>query len=92
MFNLLFFVFLCSIILGNLACKEVEMMRREAAAVRIQKTARKHQARKKYSKLRISVLALQMSLRSIAARKVYRFKRQSKAATLIEVYPSKILP
>lgn len=76
---------------GNLASKLFDKMRREAAAIRIQKHARRHQARKKYSKLRVSVLALQMTLRTMAARKEYQIRRRNKAATLIQVRFSDML-
>ena len=71
--------------LENLASRLFERRRKEAAAVRIQKNARKFEARKNYNKLRVSVLVLQMSLRSMAARKEFWFRRQSKAATSIQV-------
>lgn len=60
-------------------------MKRESAAVKIQKNMRKYQARSTYNKLHISVLVLQTGLRAMAARKEFRFKRQTKAATIIQV-------
>lgn len=60
-------------------------MKREAAAVKIQKNTRKYQARSTYNRLHISVLVLQTGLRAMAARKEFRFKRQTKAATIIQV-------
>jgi hypothetical protein len=60
-------------------------MRREAAAVKIQKHVRRHESRKGYIKLHASVLTLQTALRAIAARKEFRFKKQTKASTIIQV-------
>lgn len=61
-------------------------MRREAASIKIQKNTRKYQARNKYNKLRVSILALQMTLRTMAARKECLIRRQNKVATLIQVH------
>jgi len=72
--------------LESLACKLFERIRRDSAAIRIQKHARKFQARQKYSKLRLSVVAIQTSLRSMAAHKEFRFRRRTKAAIAIEVH------
>lgn len=60
-------------------------MRREAAAVKIQKNIRKHEARKTYNKLRVSVLVLQTGIRAMAAHREFRFRRQTKAAIIIQV-------
>ncbi|PQP93279.1 hypothetical protein Pyn_22805 [Prunus yedoensis var. nudiflora] len=57
-----------SICRGSLACKVFHCMKREAAAVKIQKNMRKYQARSTYNKLHISVLVLQTGLRAMAAR------------------------
>lgn len=70
---------------GRLACKLYDRMRREANAVKIQKHTRRHQARMTYSKLRASVLVLQMGLRAMAARKEFRFRKRTKAAIIIQV-------
>ncbi|MCH87583.1 myosin-H heavy chain-like, partial [Trifolium medium] len=71
-------------VLRRLACKLYQNMRREAAAVKIQKHVRRHESRKGYIKLHASVLTLQTALRAIAARKEFRFKKQTKAATIIQ--------
>lgn len=60
-------------------------MKREAAAVKIQKHVRRYEARKGYKKLHISALLLQTGLRAMAARKEFRFRKQTKAATIIQV-------
>jgi hypothetical protein len=57
--------------------------------VKIQKNVRRHQARKTYRKLHLSVLVLQTGLRSMAAHKEFRFRKQTKAAILIQVIPFK---
>ena len=75
----------CTSFSGKLACKHYEGMKREAAAVKIQKNTRRREARMAYNKLRISVLVLQTGLRSMDACKRFTFKRQSRAATVIQV-------
>lgn len=60
-------------------------MRREAAAVKIQKNIRRHEARKTFNKLRVSVLVLQTGLRAMAAHREFRFRKQTKAAIVIQV-------
>ncbi|THG21657.1 hypothetical protein TEA_000286 [Camellia sinensis var. sinensis] len=69
---------------GRLACKLYESMRRKAAAVRIQKHVRRYQARKAYRRLQVSVLVLQTGLRAMDAHKKFRFRKQTKAATIIQ--------
>lgn len=70
---------------GRMACKLFDRMRKEAAAVKIQKHFRRYHARKKFRGLHISVLVLQTGLRAMAARKEFRFRKQTKAATIIQV-------
>ena len=60
-------------------------MRREAAAVKIQKNTRKYEAMKAYKKLHVSALAVQTALRATAARKEFRFRKQTKASIIIQV-------
>lgn len=60
-------------------------MRKVAAAIKIQKNTRRYEARKAYKKLHASVLTLQTALRAIAARKEFRFRKQTKAAVIIQV-------
>jgi myosin V len=71
--------------LGRLTFKLYEKMRREAAAVKIQKNIRSYETRKAYKKLHMSVLTLQTTLRAIAARKEFRFRKQTKASIIIQV-------
>ena len=70
---------------GNLACKLYEEMRREAAVLTIQKNLRWHFALKSYRALRDSAVILQTGLRAMAARNVFRHKKQTKAAVVIQV-------
>lgn len=70
---------------GRLACKLYECMRREAAAVKIQKSLRCHFARKAYSELQSSAIALQTGMRAMSARNEFRFRKQTKAAIHIQV-------
>ncbi|XP_065866703.1 uncharacterized protein [Euphorbia lathyris] len=69
---------------GRLACKKFEGMKREAGAIKIQKHVRRYEARKAYKNLHDSALLLQTGLRAMAAHKEYRFKLQTKAATIIQ--------
>lgn len=77
MYNILF--------VGRLACKLYENMRKEAAAVKIQKNTRRYQARRAYKKLHMSALTVQTALRATAARKEFRFRKQTKASIIIQV-------
>lgn len=70
---------------GRLAFKLYEKMRREAAAVKIQKNIRSYETRKAYKKIHMSVLTFQTALRAIAARKEFRFRKQTKASIIIQV-------
>ncbi|KAL6861303.1 hypothetical protein ACP4OV_017003 [Aristida adscensionis] len=69
---------------GRLACKLYDSLRREAAAIKVQKNQRRHQARRSY-KLQIgSVLVIQTALRAMAARNEFRFKKKSTAAVKVQ--------
>jgi myosin-5 len=72
---------------GRLACKIFDRMRREAAAIKIQKHTRKYAARTAYKKLHVSALVVQTGLRAMIARKEFRFRKRTKAATIIQVIP-----
>jgi len=74
--------------IGRLACKLYEHLRREAAAVKIQKNIRRYEARKAYKELQVSVLTLQRAIRATAARKQFRFRKQTKASIIIQVWSS----
>lgn len=68
-----------------LACKLYEQLRREAAALKIQKHFRRHIVRKAYLTVRSSAITLQTGLRAMTARNEFRFRKQSKAAIIIQV-------
>ena len=72
-------------IIGKLACKLFKNLKREAAAVKIQKHARRFEARTAYKRLQSSVLVVQTGLRAMAARNEFRFRKQTKAAIIIQV-------
>ncbi|AQL00934.1 Myosin-9 [Zea mays] len=71
-------------VLGRLACKLYDNMRREAAAIKVQKNQRRHQARRSYKLRYASVLVVQTALRAMAARNEFRFKKQSTGAVTIQ--------
>lgn len=72
--------------IGRLACKLFDHLRKEAAAVKIQKNIRRYESRKAYKELNVSVLILQTAIRAAAARKKFRFKKQTKASVIIQVF------
>lgn len=76
---------ICFHILGKLACKIYVQLKRQAAAINIQKNSRRHHARKAYKKLQVSVLMVQTVLRAMDARKRFRFRKQTEAAIMIQV-------
>lgn len=71
---------------GRLACKLFEHMRREAAAVKIQKNLHCYFARKSYATLQCAAITLQTGLRAMTACNEFRFKKQTKAAVCIQVH------
>lgn len=60
-------------------------MRRENAAIKVQKNWRRYKSKKAYSQLKLSVLVLQTGFRFLAAQNEFRFKKRTKAATVIQV-------
>ena len=70
---------------GVLARKQFEQLRREAAALKIQKNFRRYTARKSYLTLYLSAVTLQTGLRAMTARDEFRFRKQTKAAIAIQV-------
>jgi myosin-5 len=68
-----------------LARKLYEQLRREAAALKIEKNFKGYIDRKSYSKARSSAIILQTGLRSMKARDEFRFRKQTKAAIKIQV-------
>lgn len=68
-----------------LARKLYESLRREAAAIHIQKNACSYAVRKYYTKLRANAIVIQTGLRAMAANVEYRQRRRNKAAIIIQV-------
>lgn len=63
-------------------------MRREAASIHIQKHARALFARKSYKQQQAAAIVIQTAMRAMAARNEYRWRRQNKAACIIQVINS----
>ena len=77
--------------LGKLACNLYEEMRRQAASVKIEKSFRRHVARESYLRTRHSTITVQTALRGMVARNEFRFRKQMKAATIIQVITKNLL-
>ncbi|CAN1233427.1 XI-E [Linum perenne] len=77
-------IFIQAMCRGQLANKVFHAMKREAAAVKVQKHVRRFEARKSYKALYASAILLQTGLRTMAARKQFRFKKQTKAAIFMQ--------
>jgi len=60
-------------------------MRREAAALKIQRDLRKFLARKAYTELFSATILIQAGMRGMVSRKELCLRRQTKAATIIQV-------
>ena len=71
--------------IAQLARKLYEYMRKEAASIRVQKHVRAHAARKSYTNLQASAIAIQTGLRAMTARNEHRQRRRNKAATKVKV-------
>ncbi|KAL8166655.1 hypothetical protein V2J09_008154 [Rumex salicifolius] len=80
-----FAIYLQSLCKMRMACKFYEQMKKEAAALSIQKNGLRHRARRTYHKLQSCAIALQTSLRAMAARNEHSFRWRTKAATTIQV-------
>lgn len=70
---------------GELTRQVYDGMRREASCLKIQRDLRMHLARKAYKELCSSVVSIQTGLRGMAARDLLRFRRQTRAAIVIQV-------
>uniref|UniRef100_A0A6M2F8R2 Myosin motor domain-containing protein n=1 Tax=Populus davidiana TaxID=266767 RepID=A0A6M2F8R2_9ROSI len=71
---------------GNVSRKLYEQLRREAAALKIEKNFRLCIARKSYLRVKSSAITLQTGLRAMTARKEFRFRKQTKATTIIQAH------
>lgn len=73
------------LIAGQHARKVYESMRREASCLRIQRDLRMHLARKAFKELCSAAVFIQTGMRGMAARSELRFRRQTRAAIIIQV-------
>lgn len=70
---------------GISACNLYEQLRREAAALKIQKNFRCYTSRISYKALQNSAIIVQTGMRAMTARGEHRFRKQTKAAIKIQV-------
>ncbi|XP_054822706.1 myosin-17 [Prosopis cineraria] len=77
-------IYLQSNLRGILARKLYEQLRREAAAVKIEKNFRGYIARKSYLTARSSAITLQTGLRAMKGRDEFRFRKRTKAAIIVQ--------
>lgn len=73
------------LITGQLARQVYEGLRKEASSLMIQKYSRMHIARKAYNELYNSAISIQTGMRGMAARSELRFRKQTRAAIVIQV-------
>ena len=73
------------VIAGQLAQQVYEGLRREASSLMIQRYFRMHVARKAYKELCSSAVSIQTGMRGMAARTELRFRKQTRAAIVIQV-------
>jgi len=73
------------VITGQLARQVYEGLRREASSLMIQTFFRMHVARKAYKESYSSAVSLQTGMRGMAARSELRFRKQTRAAIVIQV-------
>ncbi|KAK7329658.1 hypothetical protein VNO77_23831 [Canavalia gladiata] len=76
---------------GILARKFYEQLRREAAAVKIEKNFKGYIARKSYLTIRSSAIILQTGLRAMKARDEFRFRKQTKAAIYMQAHLRRLI-
>ncbi|XP_014490889.1 myosin-6-like [Vigna radiata var. radiata] len=69
---------------GQLARRQYECMRREAASIKIQKDCRMYISRKSYKTKYASAICIQTGMRGMAARNDLSFRRRTKAAIIIQ--------
>lgn len=68
-----------------MARKQYQQLRREAAALKIQKNFRRYSARKSHLTVLSSAIKLQTGLRAMTARNEFRLRKKTKAAIIIQV-------
>lgn len=95
MFLLITINTVCTIFLvimsAMLSCKLYEQLRREAAALKIQKNFRCHVAHITYTTLHSSAIMLQTGMRAMVARNDFRYRKHTKAAIKIQEFISLLL-
>lgn len=70
---------------GMLAYNFYQIVRKDAAALKIQTDWRWHKFNQNYSRLKKATITMQAIIRAIAARKQYDFTKHNKTATVIQV-------
>lgn len=84
--NLCLTVFIFSELISvQVARHRYDKMRKEAACRMIQKDLRMHVARKEYKRLCFSAVSIQTGIRVMGARDELHFRKQTKAAIIIQV-------
>lgn len=78
-------IFSIFIYIGKLAAKMYESMRREAAAINLQKNLHGYIARKSCTALKSSAIVLQTGFRAMSARAEFRLRKETKASIAIQV-------
>ena len=73
------------VVAGQLARQIYEGLRREASSLVIQRCFYMHIARKAYNEVYTSAVSIQTGMRGMAARCELRFRRQTRAAIVIQV-------
>lgn len=73
------------LIVGQLSRQVYEGLRREASCLLIQRHLRMYLARKAYQELYFSAVSIQTGMRGLTARNELRFRRQTRAAIIIQV-------
>jgi myosin-5 len=61
------------------------LMKRHAAAVKIQRDLRRHLTRNAYIRIKLSTVVLQTGLRAMIAHNEFRYRERTKAAIVIQV-------
>lgn len=69
-----------------LAYNFFQIVRKDAAALKIQTDWRWHKFNQNYSRLKQATITMQAIVRAMAARKQYDFTKQNKTATVIQVF------
>ncbi|XP_051120812.1 myosin-9 isoform X3 [Andrographis paniculata] len=71
---------------GILARRSFNFMVEDSASLKIQKSLRGLLGRKSFTKYKCAVITMQTGMRKLGARVMYRYRKQSKGATVIQAY------